>query len=262
MTAIAIIQARMSSERLPGKVLLPLAGKPMIWHIVERVKASQQVNDVVVATSNERSDDALVDVCRSFGIKVHRGSLTDVMSRYVEILGVNFHDYVVRITGDCPLVDPHYVDQQLTVLQQFDGDYTWLKYDAPVLEGQGVLSAKALLHIAKHSTHPDDREHVGSRYMVEHPELFKIVGLNPPPELIGAQYRITVDENRDYEVLSRLYEELWTGDPIPLVDAIAWLDRNPSAAKINAAIQHSAVNKELIAKRAAWKKHVVKYSDW
>lgn len=234
----------------------------MIWHIVERARASELVNNVVVATSNEPSDDTLADVCRSLGIDIHRGSLNDVMSRYVDILATDSHKYVVRITGDCPLIDPDFVDRQIASLEQFDGDFIWTRNNIPVLEGQSVLSAKALLHIAKNSTHLDDREHVGSRYMVEHPELFKIIGLDPPHAFTHAQYRVTVDEQSDYEMLSRLYEELWTGDPIPLVDAIAWLERNPNAAKINASIQHSAINQELGQKRKLLSRHVNIMAGW
>ena len=93
--AIAIIQARMSSSRLPGKVMMPLAGRPMIWHIVQRARAYELVSEVVVAISSEPSDDALADVCTKSSINCHRGSLNNVFSRYLDILDTGLHDYCV-----------------------------------------------------------------------------------------------------------------------------------------------------------------------
>lgn len=104
--AIAIIQARMSSSRLPGKVLKPLAGKAMIWHIYQRAKMCQLVDKVIVATSTEKSDDLLSVFCKENNLNVYRGDLNNVLSRFVEILEKDQYPYFVRITGDCPLICP------------------------------------------------------------------------------------------------------------------------------------------------------------
>lgn len=260
--AIAVIQARMSSSRLPGKVLKPLAGKPMIWHIVQRARTCQQVGQVVVATSTEASDDPLADFCADNGIACHRGSLHNVISRYLEVLEMHPYPYVVRITGDCPLIDPDFIDRQIQALTAHDGDQIWLSAPVSILGGQGVHSTRSLRNISKCSDHPDDLEHVGSRYLAEHPDQFRIIGLHPPKALTEAHWRVTVDESADYEMMQHLYHGLWRGAPIPLGDALDWMTRHPELAGVNEAVQHSAINQELSAKRRTVQQHVVLFCDW
>lgn len=260
--AIAIIQARMSSSRLPGKVLKPLAGQPMIWHIAQRARACLLVDQVVVATSDDPSDDPLAAFCAESGIAVHRGSLLNVLSRYLAVIDAFPHPYCVRITGDCPLIDPAFIDRQIQALQAHDGDLTWLTEATPVLAGQGVHSTRSLRQIAACSTHPDDLEHVGSRYLAEHPEQFRIIGMRPPQALSAASWRVTVDEAADYEMMQHLYAALWRGSPIVLSDALDWLARHPDLAGHNLDVQHSAINQELAAKRQAWERHVDLFCDW
>ena len=260
--AIAIIQARMSSSRLPGKVLKPLAGQPMIWHIVQGARLSRWVDQVWVATSLEPSDDPLADFCAQANIPCHRGSLHNVLSRYLEVLDAHPHHYFVRITGDCPLIDPEFIDKQIQALQAHDGDLTWLAQSVSVLAGAGVHSTRSLRHIAQHSTHPDDLEHVGSRYLAEHPEQFRIIGLHPPTALTQAHWRVTVDEAADYELMHQLYTALWQGQPFTLSQALEWMAHHPDIAGYNQAVQHSAINQELHAKRRLWNRHIALFCDW
>jgi len=260
--AIAIIQARTSSSRLPGKVLKPLAGKPMIWHIVERARACRLVDSVVLATSVETSDDALAEYCAQAGIDCHRGSLNNVLSRYLEVLEKKPHDYYVRITGDCPLIHPDFIDNQIHALNAHDGDMISLDAPAPLLGGQGVHSSRSLYRVAATSTDPDDLEHVGSRYFTEHPGEFRSIGLNLPAHLYDARWRITVDEEADYQMMARLYEALWQGEPVLLEQAVNWLEAHPEMADINQGVQHSAINQELAAKRAALKLKVQAQAEW
>jgi spore coat polysaccharide biosynthesis protein SpsF len=262
MTAIAIIQARMSSSRLPGKVLKPLAGRPMIHHIVERARASQRVDQVVVATSREPSDDFLADYCAAEGIHCHRGSLQNVLSRYLEVLDQYPHTYCVRITGDCPLIDPVFIDQQIHALEQHDGDLTWLSRAAPVLAGAGTHSTRSLRYIAAHSQHPDDLEHVGSRYIAEHPEQFRIVGIHPPALFCDTRWRVTVDEMADYELMQQVYAALWQGDPIGIRAVLEWLERHPELAAHNQSVPDSAINQEIHARLRTWAGHVQHFCDW
>lgn len=249
MSAIAIIQARMSSTRLPGKVLLPLAGKPMIWHIVERARACKLVDVVIVATSVEASDDPLASFCADSDIPCFRGSLDNVLSRFVEILKTHPADFFVRITGDCPLIDPIFIDRQLDALAQFEGDCIWCQPQSSVLEGQGVLSFRALTHIARNSSHPHDLEHVGSRYLAENPEEFRIVGLRLDPAIAESEYRFTVDEISDYKMLRLIYDDLWKSQPIELKDVISWIKDRPWVGDLNRQVSHSAINTELMIKR-------------
>jgi len=260
--AIAIIQARMSSSRLPGKVMMPLAGRPMIWHIVERARACRLVEKVVVATSTEKSDDPLAAFCQQEGIDCFRGSLDNVLSRFIKILDDYSYEYCVRITGDCPLIDPEFIDKQIFVLQTYDGDLVWLDSSLSVLVGQGAHSTRSLKLIASKSQHPDDLEHVGSRYLSEHPDEFRMIGMRPLESLSNLNWRITIDEAQDYRMMQHLYEDLWDGEPIPLESALTWLAQNPDFSTINKKVEHSAINQELAAKRRAWKKPFEVYCDW
>ncbi|MEE4204374.1 MAG: NTP transferase domain-containing protein, partial [Halieaceae bacterium] len=237
-------------------------GQPMIWHIVQRARACQRVDQVVVATSVEPSDDPLAAFCAQADIPCHRGSLHNVLSRYLEVLDAHPHPYCVRITGDCPLIDPDFIDRQILALEAHDGDQTWLSAPAPVLGGQGVHSTRSLKAIAERSNHPDDLEHVGSRDLAEHPEQFRLIGLHPPKALSEANWRVTVDEAADYEMMQHLYTALWQGRPIALSDALDWMARHPELAAHNQAVPHSAINQALAAKRQAWAQHVDLFCDW
>ena len=252
----------MSSTRLPGKVLMPLAGQPMIWHIVQRAKSCELVGQVVVATSLESSDAPLVAFCQSARIECYRGSLNNVMSRYIDVLDSVACDYFVRITGDCPLIDPSFIDRQIRALQAHNGDHVWLSDRVSVLEGQGVHSTRSLRHVNERSEYPDDLEHVGSRYFADHPEEFRIIGMQPPQALVEAKWRLTVDEPADFEMIQALYEALWQGEPIQLTQALNWLVQNPQIANLNKVVEHSTINQELARKRSSWARHVELFCDW
>ena len=260
--AIAIIQARMSSTRLPGKVLKPLSEKPMIWHIVQRARRCQKVGQVVVATSTETSDDPLADFCAEHDIACHRGSLNNVLSRYIDVLNDYPHPFFVRITGDCPMIDSDFIDRQIQALVAHDGDQIWLSAPTPILAGQGVHSTRSLRTILEWSHHPDDLEHVGSRYLAENSEQFRIIGLHPPEALSKVCWRVTVDEHADYEMMQHLYKALWRGEPILLSEALQWRVSHPELSRINETVQHSVINKELSAKRGEAERHVALFCHW
>ena len=263
MSAIAIIQARMSSTRLPGKVLLPLAGRPILWHIVQRARACKEVDEVVVATSTDPSDDQLVSFCEGNDIVFHRGSLSNVLSRYTEILDKKPHDYYVRITGDCPLIDPDFIDLQLQALSSMSADFVWLSSPVPVLCGQGAHSSRSLFQGASASCHPDDLEHVGSRYFSTHPNEFKIVGLNPPQELVSEKWRVTVDEPVDYLLMQELYKSLWEDNGyIPFNKALKWLNDNSMVSSINNHVVESVANQEQTSRLMTLQKSVVSFYEW
>lgn len=251
-SAIAIIQARMSSSRLPGKVMKPLSGKPVIWHIYKRAEKCKFIDKVIVATSTDKTDDPLVDYCRSNGLNYFRGSLNNVLSRFIEILNKNDYSYFVRITGDCPLIHPEFIDNQIMALQKFDGDVIWIPKNSSVLEGQGVHSKRSLQYIYKYSNNPDDLEHVGSIYLSNNPDKFKIVELSIPRYLDVDNIRMTVDEQKDYEFISKIYTNLWKSDPLDLKDVLAWLKKNPEVIEINKIVHHKKLNIDLINKKKKW----------
>jgi spore coat polysaccharide biosynthesis protein SpsF len=247
--AIGIIQARVSSSRLPGKVLKPLAGYPMIWHIYKRAEQCRFVNKVIVATSTDETDDPLVDFCKQNQMEVFRGSLTNVLDRYIQVLLANPYKYFVRITGDCPLIHPDFIDNQINALNKFKGDAVWIQNPGSLFEGQGVQSTNSLFHIARNSKDTRDMEHVGSEYMSTNPHQFKFVQLDLPENLVIENIRLTVDEENDYLFFNKIYNGLWDNQPIDLMDVIAFLDNNPDVRNINQEIQHRPYNLEVQEKR-------------
>jgi len=251
-TAIAIIQARMSSVRLPGKALKPLAGKPMIWHIYQRALKCKLVNKVIIATSTEKSDDPLAVFCERNNLNVFRGDLNNVLSRFLEILEKDPHPYFVRITGDCPLICPTFIDQQIMALYKFDGDVIWLERSCSSLEGQGVQSSRSLSYINKNSMDSEDLEHVGSKYLAENPGEFKIVEMNIPEDLCANKCRLTIDEENDYRLMKILYDNLYRSEPIDLLNALIWLNSHPDVANVNKGVFHKRLNIELAEKRTLW----------
>ncbi len=261
MSAVAIIQARMSSTRLPGKVLMPLADKPLIWHIYQRALQCREVTQVYIATSSETSDDPLAEFCRQQGLNLYRGSLDNVLQRFLDIYQLEpASRYLVRITGDCPLIEPAFIDNQLQALRHFNADICWIEKNAVVLEGQGAMSWRALHKVAEQSSHKDDREHVGSPWIADHPEEFRIVEIKLPAALQDSNYRLTVDERQDYLSMQAIYENLWQGRPLTLKKVLHWLQQHPEAMRNSEVIQ-SAINSEVQKKRQRWAA-VAKAGQW
>ena len=252
----------MSSSRLPGKVLLPLADKPVIAHIVERARLCKNVGNVIVATSKEKSDDILVDYCKKNHIEFYRGSLKNVLSRYIDILESTDYTYCVRITGDCPLIHPPFIDTQIEALEKFNGDLLWSNRQSSVLEGQGVISSRAIFTANKKSKDPDDREHVGSKFFLTQPEEFKFVELTLPEKYYSYNYRLTIDEIKDYEFLRNIYNQLWMDGPLDFIEVLSWLRQIEENTMINQNVQHSDINKELNFKRLKFNPELVGSHHW
>ena len=161
MRVIAIIQARMSSTRLPGKVLMPLAGQPVLGHVVERIRACQTIADVVVATSSDATDDDIEAWCKSVGVSCYRGSLNDVLDRYYQAGLLHAADAVVRITADCPAIDPTIVDE--VVHGYLAGGYEFYGLAGEFPDGLDctVFAFSALARAWREAALPSEREHVG-----------------------------------------------------------------------------------------------------
>ncbi len=252
--AIAIIQARMSSTRLPGKVLKPLAGKPVIWHIYDRASRCKFVDKLIVATSKQSSDDPLADFCQNNGMNVYRGSLDNVLSRYTDILNSEQYPYYVRITGDCPLIHPQFIDNQIMALIKFRADFTWCENLGTAFGGQGVRSTKSLFYIADRSNNPLDFEHVGAVFLSDNPNKFRIVELlSPPQNLIVDNLRLTVDEKDDFLMFTKLYDHLWPKTNwVELADAIELLKSRTDIRSINKNVEHKLLNIEIQEKIKKW----------
>jgi spore coat polysaccharide biosynthesis protein SpsF (cytidylyltransferase family) len=205
MRVVAIIQARMGSTRLPGKVLMPLSGVPVLEHVVQRVRACATVNEVVVATSNDVTDDVLADWCNRHEVEVFRGSLTDVLDRYYHCAERYSADAIVRITADCPAVDPIVIDGVVSAFLADSFDLFYLGGEFPDGLDCAVFSKDALSRAWREATLPSEREHVGP-YITNHPEIFKIGQLIKFHGL--SHHRWTLDEPRDLSFLQVIFSRL------------------------------------------------------
>ena len=228
---VAIIQARMSSLRLPGKVLMPLAGKPVLEHVVRRIRACKTIEKVVVATSTDHADDAIQAWCEKEGVSHYRGSLDDVLDRYYQAAKNHKADAVVRITADCPAVDPTIVDEVVGGFLAGGYDYYGLSGEFPDGLDCTVFSFAALERAWREAKLKSEREHVGP-YVEKHPELFKIGGYRKFTGL--SHHRWTLDEPRDYEFLQAVFARLYReGTPFLAAEVLALLDKEPELVTIN-----------------------------
>lgn len=230
MKVVGIIQARMGSTRLPGKVLRPLAGEPMLARCVRRLLHSRTLDQVVVATTTGEDDDAIVDLCRARGWPWFRGECEDVLDRYYRAARQFGAGVVVRVTSDCPLLGPWVVDQVVSALGSADlasnviPRHTWPRG----LDAEAVRM-DALERAWREDTNPATREHV-TLYIKRHPELFRLVGVNNDEDL--SQMRWTVDTPEDYAFASRVYEH-FGHDRFSWRDVVALLRSHPEIAALN-----------------------------
>ena len=233
MTTLIIVQARMTSTRLPGKVLLPLAGEPMLTRLVERLRRVQRVNGIIVATTTNIADDPIVTLCSELGVSCHRGSENDVLSRYADAAQLHGADLVVRITSDCPLIDPSLIDHAIATYEEGGSDYvsnmlppTW-----PYGMAVEVFSAAALQQAHVEAAQAAEREHV-TPFLYWHPERYRLRNIESEVNL--SHHRWTVDTPEDYELVRRLFEHLISSHPyFTQIDVLALLDRHPDWLAIN-----------------------------
>lgn len=238
MKVVATIEARMTSTRLPGKVLLPALGQPMLHHLVKRLRAVPSIDEIVLATTTNATDDPLVDFAEAEGLAAFRGSEDDVMARVIGAAEHGGADVVVEITGDCPIIDPDLVEQTIRMFFQHDADYVSNALVRSYPDGMDtqVFRLETLKKSAQMTSDPLDREHV-SRHICRHPELFSRLHLVAPPSLHWPELGLTLDEDADYQLLKRIIERLGLIDPLfSCHDAIQLLKANPDWVEINRAV--------------------------
>lgn len=234
MNVVAIIQARMSSTRLPGKVLVELAGKPVLEHVVSRIESCKTIQKVVVATSTDESDDAIERWCESLGVACYRGSLNDVLDRYYQAAIQSNADAIVRITADCPAIDPTIVDEVVSAYLVGGYEFFGLSGEFPDGLDCTVFAFSAIERAWKEAQLPSEREHVGP-YIEKHPELFKSGGLMKFSGL--SHHRWTLDEPRDLDFLKIVFERLYQAKkPFLAEDVLALLKAEPELLSINGSI--------------------------
>lgn len=240
MKTVAIIEARMTSSRLPGKVLLPALDRPMLAHLTARLKAVPSIDDIVLATTVNATDDVLVEFAKHDVIKVFRGSEEDVMSRVIGAAESAKADVVVEITGDCPIIDPDLVEQTIRVFKRNEkAVYCANSIISSYPDGMDtqVMTLEALKKSFSMTDDLLDREHV-SRHIVQNPQLFPHVYLVAPPSLHWPGLGLTLDEPADYELIRTLIENLGRDNHLfGCGDVIRFLRANPQLLKINDTVQ-------------------------
>jgi spore coat polysaccharide biosynthesis protein SpsF len=256
---VAIIQARMGSTRLPGKVLLDIAGQPMLARVLTRTSRSASIHQTMIATTTDASDDALADYCLGNNIRFTRGSTYDVLDRYYQAALQDKADVVVRITADCPVIDPALVDEVVKTLLREKIDFVCNRLPPPFhrtypigLDTE-VCTFMALERAWKQAKGPQEREHV-MPFFYENTQLsvvsdrlstgdsprgFQIALLNHTPDY-GSR-RWTVDTAEDLEFIRQIYSRFDGRDDFTWQEVLNLLDREPHLMEINAAVKHKTL---------------------
>lgn len=238
MKSVAIVQARMGASRLPGKVLADLCGQPMLQRLLDRVRAADGIDEIVVATTTQPPDDELVAWLRARGIAYFRGSEQDVLDRFYQCARQHAADVIVRVTADDPLKDPGLIAAAIRACTSSESiDYCSNSLVASYPEGLDieVVRSRALERAHREATKLSDREHV-TPYIWRHPQLFRLHSLQYERNL--ADWRWTVDKPADLEFMRAVFGHF--ADPlVPFTQVIAWLERNPAVRAINAGTQRN-----------------------
>lgn len=262
---VAIVQARMGSSRLPGKVLLDIAGQPMLARVVARTARAATVDKVLLATTTDASDDPVAAYCASKGIACARGDQFDVLDRYFRAARPYNPDVVVRITADCPVIDPELIDEVVAALLDGGCDFACNRLPPPWHRTYPIgLDTEACTFAAlekawKEAQEPQQREHVmpyfyenvqlsaaGDRLSVgASPRAFRIAVLNHVPDY--GEMRWTVDTPQDLEFIRQVYARFAGRDDFTWKEVLALVRNEPKLAEINAAVRHK--NLEDVDKR-------------
>jgi spore coat polysaccharide biosynthesis protein SpsF len=243
MRKVALIQARMDSSRLPGKVMLPLAGRASVLHVVERLQHASHIDHIVVATAEHASNDQLFALCQREGIDCYRGSLPDVLQRLAGAARHADAEIVARVTCDCPLIETEFIDQRLATIEKENCDLTYCLTAGMIFAGASVMTAEFLYRLDREITDTSDREHGGLPYARRNRHLFNAREVLPNAALNAYNFRLAVDELADYELVSTIYDELYKpGRPIPIWDVIRYLEERPELSASNRHVQQTKVN--------------------
>jgi len=241
MKTVAIVQGRMASSRLPDKILKDIAGKPMLAWVVDRARMARQIDQVVVATTSEPSDDPVEVFCRANGIDFYRGSMLDVLDRFYQAAKAFGADVVVRFTADCPLLDPGLIDHVLDEFHRAHADFAANRLPPPFhrtypigLDTE-VATFAALERAWKEASAKHDREHV-MPYLYEEEGRFKVVRVEYEQDY--GWVRWTVDTAVDLELIRKLAGRLQAKPDFTWLDVLAVYQSDPALAQINADVQH------------------------
>jgi len=259
MKVVAIVQARMGSERLPGKSLKKICGIPMLEHIINRISTSRKIHNIIIATTNKKIDLPIVNFSKKISIPYFTGSEDDVLDRFICAGKFLSADVVVRICGDNPLIDIGYLDEMIGSHLSKGAEYTYNGSQIPVGTAGEVVNFNVLKKINLIAKDKRYREHV-TTYILDHLNDFNVNCAKPPLYLEGKTFRFTVDTAEDLKLIRRIYKRLYSNPPIPPLrpplplllkegkkgrlkggaggivetsQAISLLENNPPLAKIN-----------------------------
>lgn len=235
MRVVAIIQARMGSSRLPGKVLQDIGGSTMLARVVRRTQRAASLDEVIVATTVETDDEVIVAECRRLSVPVFRGDKEDVLDRYYQAAQAYHAAIIVRITSDCPLIEPEVVDQVVRACLDAQADYAsnTLQRTYPRGLDTEVMTLSALELAWRQATEPYQRIHV-TPYLYQHPDQFKLLSVTDDQD--HSRYRWTVDTPDDLAFVREVYRRLDNDDAIRWTQVLDLLEREPALLRINTGV--------------------------
>ena len=233
MKAKVIIQARLGSTRLPGKVLLKVMDKTILEYLIERIKKAKNVKDIIIATTTKKQDLAIINLAQKLKINTYCGSENDVLDRFYQTAKAFNVMHIVRITADCPLIDPEIVNKVIEEYFKSGADYcsNVLERTFPVGEDVEVFNFRTLRHTWENANFASEREHV-TPYMMKHPEIFKLKNVRNNTDL--GKKRWTLDRIEDFKFIKTVLETLYPVNPyFSMQDILRLLERNPLLEIIN-----------------------------
>ena len=233
MKIVATIEARMTSSRLPGKVMLKVLNKPILSFLVNRLKTLTNIDEIVLATTTNLTDDILEDFAKGNLIHCYRGSENNVLDRIINAGIQTKADIIVEITGDCPIIDPSIVDQTLKLFINNNVDYVSNNHIRSYPDGMDVQVYKlqTLINSSKLTNNKLDQEHV-TLFIRNHPELFSKINLIAPIDLYWPELALTLDEESDFLLLKNIIE-YFNGSNFSCYDTIKFLKKNPTLLELN-----------------------------
>tara|TARA_B100000586_G_scaffold159523_1_gene116137 strand:+ start:614 stop:1381 length:768 start_codon:yes stop_codon:yes gene_type:complete len=227
-----IIQARTNSSRLPHKVLLKISNLPTIVHIIDRIKKSNYIEQIILATSSNSDDQILLDIANDNQIIGFKGNEFDVLDRYYNAAKENDANQIIRITGDCPLVDPVLIDKMIKFFLENDFDYVSNNIERTFPDGLDIeiFTFTALEKAFSGATWLSEREHV-TPYIIKNPKIFKIFSYTNDENL--SHFRWCLDEESDYKMLQKIFQEFEPNNLFSTKDILELLEKKPDISKIN-----------------------------
>ncbi|NYT09584.1 MAG: NTP transferase domain-containing protein [Methanosarcinales archaeon] len=240
MHIIAIVQARMGSTRLPGKVMKDIGGITMLARVVSRLARSELIDQILVATTTKRSDDPIAAECDRLKVPVFRGDEEDVLDRYYQAALAHGADTVVRITSDCPLIEPEVVGKVIRAFLEGNPDYASNSLERTYPRGLDaeVVSMVALTKAWQEATEPYQRVHV-TPYIYQNPDRFKLLTIKSNVDY--SHYRWTVDTQEDLDFVRAVYTSFGNEDSFTWKDLIFLLAKEPELAEINSHIRQKSL---------------------